>query len=81
MPYDRSVPLSVQTEATGKAPTAWAWAIYRGAERFLILRSRPKYVNRADALEAGLRAAADVGRRLGAEVVLEQDELADLEPA
>lgn len=66
MPFDRSHPLNVRTEATGEAPLAWAWAIYRGADRFLILRSRPEYEDHADALEAGLKAATDIGRRLGA---------------
>lgn len=81
MPFDRSHPLNVHAEATGEAPLAWAWAIYRGADRFLILRSRPEYEDRADALEAGLKAASDVGRRLRAEVVFEELELFDHEPA
>jgi hypothetical protein len=49
----------------------WAWAIYRGTDRFLIARSRPEYQERTEALDAGLRAAVDVGRRLRVEVVTE----------
>jgi hypothetical protein len=70
MPFDRNDPLRVQVEAVGKAPKVWAWAIYRGTNRFLITRSRPEYRERADALEAGFKAAAGVGRRLRAEVAI-----------
>ena len=69
MPFDRSAPLTVYVEPVGKAPKSWAWAIYRGANGFLITRSRPEYRERTDALEAGLKAAADVGRRLRVGVV------------
>lgn len=71
MPFDRDNPLKVQAEAAGKAPKLWAWAIYRGPNNFLITRSRPEYRERADALEAGLKAAVDIGRRLRAEVMVE----------
>lgn len=33
-PFDRTAPLKVQAEEIGEAPTPWAWAIYRGADRF-----------------------------------------------
>ena len=68
MLFDRQTVLSVQAEATGNAPKLWAWVIYRGAERFLITRSRPEYRERADALEAGFKAARDVSRRLRVDV-------------
>ena len=71
MPFDRDIALMVRAEAVGKAPKLWAWAIYRDGDRFLITRSRPDYYERADALEAGLKAAGDVGRRLRTEVVVE----------
>jgi hypothetical protein len=71
MPFDRDNPLRVRAEAVGKAPKLWAWAIYRGSDRFLITRSRPDYYERANALEAGLKAAGDIGRRLRTEVVVE----------
>jgi hypothetical protein len=69
--FSRAEPLRVHAEVTGEAPTLWAWAIYRGTDRFLIARSRPEYQERNEALEAGLRAAVDVGRRLRVEVVTE----------
>jgi hypothetical protein len=81
MPFDRTAPLTVHAEATGKAPSPWAWAIYRGANRFLITRSRPEYRERVDALEAGFKAAADVGRRLRAEIVVQDAGFARQEPA
>jgi hypothetical protein len=70
--FDRTDPLKVQAENTGQAPTPWAWAIYRGSERSLIVRSRSEYSGPADALEAGLKAAATVGHRLRVEVVIEE---------
>ena len=69
MPFDRRAPLNVHAEAMDKGQTAWGWAVYRGSERFLILRSRPDYPDRSDALAAGFEAAKDIGRRLGVEVV------------
>jgi hypothetical protein len=72
VPFDRDNPLRVQAEAVGEAPTLWAWAIYRGANRFLIARSRPEYRERADALAAGVKAAETVGHRLKVEIVLEE---------
>lgn len=71
MPFDRDNPLWVRAEAVGKAPKLWAWAIYRGGDRFLITRSRPDYHEHADALAAGLKAAGNVGRRLRTQVVVE----------
>ena len=71
MTFSRAKPLRVHVEATGEALTPWAWAIYRGVDCFLIARSRPEYQERTEALEAGLRAAVDVGRRLRVEVVTE----------
>lgn len=70
-PFDRAEPLRVQAEAIGGASAPWAWAIYRGAGHFLIARSQAKYGERADALQAGLKAAELVGRRLRVEVVVE----------
>lgn len=71
MPFDRDNPLRVRAEAVGKAPKLWAWAIYRDANRFLIARSQPEYRDRADALDAGLKAATEVGRRLRTGIVVE----------
>lgn len=76
MSFDRTEPLRVRAEATGEAPEPWAWAIYRGDDCFLILRSRPEYRERIEALDAGFAAAMGVGRRLRAEVVIEDAELA-----
>ncbi|MGU3661746.1 hypothetical protein [Methylobacterium fujisawaense] len=72
MSYDRNDPLTVRAEAVGAAPVPWAWAIYRGPDGPLILRSRPEYGERADALRAGAQAAGEVGRRLRAEIVVEE---------
>ena len=71
MSFDRTQPLWVQAEKNGEASTPWTWAIYRGADRFLIARSRPEYSERTSALEAGLKAAARVGQRLRVEVMAE----------
>ena len=70
MPFDQAAPLEVRTEAPGKGTKPWAWSIHRGANRCFIVRSRPEYRDRAEALEAGLKAAGGVGARLGAEVVV-----------
>lgn len=64
--------LTVRAEAIGGTPVPWAWAIYRGPGSLLILRSRPQYRERADALQAGLQAAAEVGRRLRAPIIVEE---------
>ena len=69
--FDRSAPLTVRADAEGKAPTPWAWTIHRGAGRFLIVRSRPEYRDRTEALAAGMAAAADIGRRLRVAVATE----------
>lgn len=74
MPFDRNEPLRVRAEAAGSDLTLWAWAIYRGANQFLIVRSRPEYHQRVEALQAGLRAAGEVGQRLCVEVVAEDAE-------
>ena len=68
MSFDRNATLRVYAEAIGEASKPWAWAIYRGTGRFLITRSRPAYRERADALEAGFKAARDVSRRLRVDV-------------
>ena len=81
MPFDRNEPLRVRAESAGTGLTPWAWAIYRGANQFLIVRSRPKYRQRIEALEAGHKAAGEVGQRLRAEVVVEDAELASQESA
>jgi hypothetical protein len=81
MPFDRDDPLRVEAEAVGEASTPWAWAIYRGVNRFLIIRSRAEYHDRADALDAGLKAAVDVGRRLRTEVVVEDADRVHRAPA
>lgn len=73
LPFDRSEPLRVRAEAVSTGPTPWAWAIYRGTERFLIVRSRAEYREPAEALDAGLKAAGDVGNRLRAEVIVEPE--------
>lgn len=70
--FDRTTPLRVRAEAVGEKPTPWAWAIYRGTPLFLIARSRPEYRKRTDALEAGSKAATDVGRRLRTEIIEEE---------
>ncbi len=70
MPFDQTAPLEVWAEAAGDGATSWAWSIHRGANRCLMVRSRPEYRDRAEALEAGLKAAGGVGARLGAEVVV-----------
>ncbi|MFF8802869.1 MULTISPECIES: hypothetical protein [unclassified Methylobacterium] len=70
MPVDQTAPLEVGIEAAGDGVQRWAWAIHREANRCLIVRSRPEYRDRAEALEAGLKAAGGVGARLGAEVVV-----------
>ncbi|GJD31103.1 hypothetical protein PMNALOAF_2356 [Methylobacterium adhaesivum] len=70
MPFDETAPLEVRAEAAGGGAKRWAWAIHRGADRCLIVRSRPEYRDRAQALEAGLMAAGGVGARLRADVVV-----------
>lgn len=70
--FDPTSPLRVRAEAVGEEPFPWAWAIYRGAIPFLIVRSRPEYRKRTDALEAGSKAATDVGRRLRAGIIEEE---------
>jgi hypothetical protein len=70
MPFDETAPLEVRAEAAGSGAKRWAWAIHRGADRCLIVRSRPEYRDRAQALEAGLMAAGGVGARLRADVVV-----------
>ncbi len=79
-PFDRSQPLTVRAEAINGEPTPWAWAIYRGPDRVLIVRSRPDFGDPAAALDAGLKAAGRVGNRLRTEVVAEA-ELPCQEPA
>ena len=81
MPFDRNEPLRVRAEAADTGLTPWAWAIYRGAHQFLIVRSRPEYHQRIEALQAGLKAAGEVGQRLRAEVVFEDVANASQEPA
>ena len=81
MPFDRNEPLRVRAEAIDTGLTPWAWAIYRGANQFLIVRSRPEYHQRIEALQAGLKAAGEVGQRLRAEVVFEDVANASQEPA
>ena len=71
-PFDRTEPLRVQAEATGEAPRPWRWAIYRGADHFLIARSQAEYRERAEALEAGIKAAETVGQRLRVEILGEE---------
>lgn len=73
MPFDRNEPLRVRAEAVSTGPAPWAWAIYRGVDRFLIVRSRPEFQEPAEALDAGLKAAGDVGNRLRAEVIVEPE--------
>lgn len=73
LPFDRSEPLRVRAEAVSTGLTPWAWAIYRGADQFLIVRSRADYRERAEALDAGLKAAGYVGNRLRAEVIVEPE--------
>lgn len=72
MTYGRDAQLNVLIEPVGSAPKLWAWAIYRGSDRFLILRSRPEYHEYDAALEAGLKAAADVSR-LQARIIVSGD--------
>jgi hypothetical protein len=72
MSYDRNDLLTVRAEAVGIAPVPWAWAIYRGPPRLLILRSRPEYHERADAVQAGLKVAGEVARKLRAPVIVEE---------
>ena len=81
MPFNRNDPLRVRAEAAGNDLTPWAWAIYRGANQFLIVRSRPEYRQRIEALQAGLKAAGEVGQRLRVEVVAEEAEATLPEPA
>ena len=52
-----------------------------GANHLLIVRSRPKYRQRIEALEAGFKAAGEVAQWLRAEVVLEDAEPASRKPA
>lgn len=80
MPFDRNEPLKVRAEAADTGLTPWAWAIYRGANQFLIVRSRHEYRQRIEALQAGFKAAGEVGQRLRVEVVVEDAELASQEP-
>ena len=68
MPFDQTASLGVGAEAAGDEVKRWAWAIHRGADRCLIVRSRPEYRDRAEALEVGLKGAGRMGARLGAEV-------------
>jgi hypothetical protein len=72
-PFDRSQPLTVRAEAVIGEPMPWAWAIYRGPDRVLIVRSRPDFGDPAAALDAGLEAAGRVGNRLRTEVVAEAE--------
>ena len=51
---------------------AWAWAIYRGADHFLITRSQAEYRERAEALDAGIKAAETIGQWLHVEIVKEE---------
>jgi hypothetical protein len=69
--FDRSEPLMVGAEVDGLASTPWAWTVHRGAGRFVILRSRPEYRDRAEAMAAGVEAAVHIGRRLRVEVITE----------
>jgi hypothetical protein len=70
-PFDRSQPVTVRAEVINGEPTPWAWAIYRGPDRVLIVRSRPEFRDPAAALDAGLEAAGRVGNRLRTEVIVE----------
>ncbi|MFF8803157.1 MULTISPECIES: hypothetical protein [Bacteria] len=72
MSHDPTDLLTVRAEAVGIAPMPWAWAIYRGPPRLLILRSRPEYHERAEAVQAGLKVAGEVARKLRAPVVVEE---------
>ena len=72
-PFERSQPLTVRLEAIGIEPTPWAWAIHRGANRVLIVRSRPEYWDPAAALDAGLKAAGAIGNRLRTQVIVEPE--------
>jgi len=72
-PFDRSQPLRVRAEAIGSEPTPWGWAIYRGVNRVLIVRSCPEYRDPAAALDAGLKAAGVIGNRLRTEVIVEPE--------
>lgn len=72
MPGEEVDRLTVRAEAVGAPPIPWAWAIYRGIHPLLILRSRPEYRERADALKAGSKAAGEIGRRIRAPVVVEE---------
>ena len=73
LPFDRSEPLRVRAESVSTGPTPWCWAIYRGADRFLIVRSRAEYQEPAEALDAGLKAAGHVGNRLRTEIIIEPE--------
>ena len=81
MPSDRNEPLRVRAEAADTGLTPWTWAIYQGANQFLIVRSRPEYRQRIEAPQAGFKAAGEVGQRLRAEVVLEDAASVPQEPA
>mgnify|MGYP000630883645 FL=1 len=72
MSCDRNDLLTVRAEAIGAASAPWAWAIYRGPKSLLILRSRPVYRDRADALGEGVQAATEIGRRLRAPIIVEE---------
>ena len=64
MPYAHTQTLSIRAEPTGNARTAWMWIIHRHPGQMLIVRSRPEYANRLQALEAGSAAANRISRRL-----------------
>ena len=61
--FDKRAPLYVRTKAKDEGLTAgaWAWAVFRKNERFLIVPSRPDYADRSVALAGGLEAAKDIG--------------------
>jgi hypothetical protein len=73
MPFGGRAHLYVRTDATDDRPAIWAWAVYGGSDRFLILRSRPACAVCSEALAAGLEAVKDIGRRLGTEVAAVED--------
>lgn len=64
MPHDQAASLFVRLEPTRESPRKWAWAIYRGCDSFLLVRSRPEFSSPTDAIDVGSAALAEIGRRL-----------------
>lgn len=69
MPHGKLTSLQIQAEAAGEEPLEWAWAIYRGTDRFLITRSRAEFSSRAGALDAGGTAAVEVAQKLRIHII------------